>query len=160
MRWVVGLWVFLWAQGEQTPVPFTLADKERLIRLEAQQEAIQKEMQLLRELLQATNARIDGLAARIDRLEVRMAESEKRADSHFYALLGLIGTTLALVVGLIGFIVWDRRKALREVVSPVEEKVAELQRDRGRLESLIASLREYARSHADLAAILQKYGLM
>jgi hypothetical protein len=111
--------MLLWAQGEQTPVPFTLADKERLIRLEAQQEAIQKEMQLLRELMQATNARID-------RLEVRMAEAEKQADSHFYALLGLIGTTLALVVGLIGFIVWDRREALREVVSPVEEKVTEL----------------------------------
>lgn len=138
-------------------MPFTLADKERLIRLEAQQAALQrelvlsreqsqKEMQLLRELLQATNARIDNF--------------EERTTNQFYALLALIGTTLALVAGLIGFIVWDRRKALREVVSPVEAKVAELQRDRGRLESLIASLREYAQSHADLAAILQRYGLM
>ncbi|MDW8235990.1 MAG: hypothetical protein RMK98_05175, partial [Bacteroidia bacterium] len=45
-------------------------------------------------------------------LKAQLAHMESRSDAQFYALLSLTGILVTLVAGLIGFILWDRRKVL------------------------------------------------
>ncbi|MEN3040850.1 MAG: hypothetical protein ABDH66_04850, partial [Bacteroidia bacterium] len=85
----------------------------------------------------------------------QLSRMESRSDAQFYTLLSLIGLMLASIAGLIGFILWDRRKSLE----PVEKEVNELRKDSVRLSRLVQSLREYARTHPDLAEILRRYEL-
>ncbi|MCX7651440.1 MAG: hypothetical protein N2200_01030, partial [Bacteroidia bacterium] len=82
-------------------------------------------------------------------LRSQLARMESRSDMQFYTLL-------TILVGFIAFLLWDRRKAL----APIEGKVAELQKDSDKLTRLVQSLREYARTHPDLAEILRRYELV
>ena len=138
MRGLVGISLLLWAQQppENTVVPFTLSDKERLIRLESQLQAHKE----------ATQAQLQDIRARLDRLEERM-------DMQFYALLGAI---VGMAGAIIGAIFWDRRKTLQ----PLEQKIAEIQKDTSRLTGLLHALHEYAKNHPDLATLLRQYGAL
>ncbi|MCX7606086.1 MAG: hypothetical protein N2170_02310 [Bacteroidia bacterium] len=84
------------------------------------------------------------------------ADRESRSDAQFYALLSLMGSLVALTRGPIGFSLWDRKKALE----PVKKEVSELRKEAIQLHPLVHSLREYARTHPDLAEILRRYELV
>ncbi|MCX7607503.1 MAG: hypothetical protein N2170_09630 [Bacteroidia bacterium] len=134
------LGMLLWAQEPANqPVPYTLADRDRLIRVETELTAFKE--QYRQEMAE---------------LRSQLARMESRSDAQFYTLLSLIGLMLASIAGLIGFILWDRRKALE----PVEKEVSELRKDSIKLSRLVQSLREYARTHPDLAEILRRYELV
>ncbi len=108
---VILLLRILWGQEPAlTPVPFTLADRDRLLRIEERLQALEKRIEQL-------EARVDRLEARIDRLEARIEMTYP-----FYTLLTVLVGVLGAVVGLIGFVLWDRRATLR----PLEQKLAEL----------------------------------
>ncbi|MCS6790228.1 MAG: hypothetical protein NZ580_04525 [Bacteroidia bacterium] len=149
----------IWAQAQNPanqPVPYTLADRDRLIRLEERVTGIEKELALFREQYRQEIAafreqyrqEMSSLRGEINELRSQLTRMESRSDTQFYTLL-------MILVGFIGFLLWDRRKAL----APVEAKVAELQKDSVKLTRLVQSLREYARTHPDLAEILKRYEL-
>lgn len=54
---------------------------------------------------------------------------------------------------MLGYMIWDRRTALKPALLKDEDAT-----DKTR--NLVAALREYARSHPDLAEILKTYGLL
>ncbi|MCX8112427.1 MAG: DUF4071 domain-containing protein, partial [Bacteroidia bacterium] len=139
------------------PVPYTLADRDRLVRLEERVAGVEKELTLFREQYrQEMTAFREQYRQEMAELRSQLARMESRSDAQFYTLLSLIGLMLASIAGLIGFILWDRRKALE----PVEKEVSELQKDSIKLSRLVQSLREYARTHPDLAEILRRYELV
>ena len=144
--------LLLWAQQppENTVVPFTLSDKERLIRLESQLQALTSQLEAHKEAMQA---QLQDIRARMDRLEERMDRLEERMDMQFYALLGAI---VGMAGAIIGAIFWDRRKTLQ----PLEQKIAEIQKDTSRLTGLLQALHEYAKNHPDLATLLRQYGAL
>ncbi|GIV23466.1 MAG: hypothetical protein KatS3mg025_1125 [Bacteroidia bacterium] len=144
MRGLLGISLLLWAQQppENTVVPFTLSDKERLIRLESQLQNLQKD-------IQSTNTRIDRMENYIAKIENRIDRLENRLDTYFFTLISLI-------IALIGFILWDRKKTLQ----PLEQKIAEIQKDTSRLTGLLQALQEYAKNHPDLATLLRQYGAL
>ena len=82
------------AQEQQVVVPYTLADRDRAIRTEANMEAL--------------NKRIDGI-------QVQMNRMGDKFDSYFMWGFGLV---LMSIFGLIGFVIYDRRTTL----APVENK--------------------------------------
>ncbi len=82
----------------QREVPFTMDDRDRLIRVE--------------EGLVVVHQRIDSLKKRIDALY------------NFNLMYVLIGAVIAQTVGVIGFVLWDRRSAL----SPAITKINDLER--------------------------------
>ncbi|MCX7607321.1 MAG: hypothetical protein N2170_08690 [Bacteroidia bacterium] len=146
---VVGviLGVLLWAQEPANqPVPYTLADRDRLIRLEAELIAFKEQY---RQEMGGLRGEIGNLRGEIGELRAQLNHVESRNDMQFYTLL-------TILVGFMAFLLWDRRKAL----VPVEAKVAELQKDSAKLSRLVESLREYARTHPDLAEILRRYELV
>jgi hypothetical protein len=113
------------AQEQQVVVPYTLADRDRTIRLEAKMEALETKMDVK---FEAVNARIDYL----------------------FWLQGII---VALIMFILGYTIWDRRTALQPALAQAS-KAEENSRN------LIATLREYAKKHADLAEILRTHGIL
>lgn len=143
--------MLLWAQEPANqPVPYTLADRDRLIRVETEltafKEQYRQEMNAFREQYRQE---MTILRDEISELRAQLVRMESRNDMQFYTLL-------TILVGFIAFLLWDRRKAL----APAENKVAELQKDSEKLTRLVQSLREYARTHPDLAEILRQYELV
>ena len=104
---------------------------ERLTRLEAGQQALERHMdQRLDDLEQRVSLRIDGLEQRIDSLERLM--------------LGGFGMLFAGMFSLVGFVIWDRRSALAPAVRGLEE----MREREHRLEEV---LRKYAARTPELA---------
>lgn len=88
-------------------VSFTQEDRVRLIRLEVKVE----------EGFKAVNQRIDGV--------------EKRIDSLQQLIYVLIGVVVAQTIGVIGFVIWDRRTALQPAIrknKELEEKLERLEK--------------------------------
>lgn len=106
-------------------IPFTQEDRERLIRVE--------------EGLKAVNQRIDSLDKRIDNLKNLM-----------YILISVI---FAQTIGVVGFVIWDRRTALQ----PAIRKNKELEERQDRVEK---ALRELAKVDSRIAEILKNAGLL
>lgn len=90
--------------------------------------------QRLEDGLKATNQRIDSLGQRVDDLR------------------DLIYIILGGIIGLIGFVLWDRRSAL----APAIRKSKELEEREELLEKVI---KEYARKEPRLAEVLKSVGL-
>lgn len=106
-------------------IPFTQEDRERLIRVE--------------EGLKAVNQRIDSLDKRIDNLKNLM-----------YIFISVI---FAQTIGVVGFVIWDRRTALQ----PAIRKNKELEERQDRVEK---ALRELAKVDSRIAEILKNAGLL
>ena len=118
----------VWAEE----VPYTLEDRDRLIRVEAKIEDIDKRFEQI-------DKRFEQVERRIERLENVMIWG-----------FGLLFTTM---IGLVGFVLWDRRTAL----SPAIRKNKELEERNDKIEK---ALKEYAYKEPKLAEILRNVGLM
>ena len=113
------------AQEQQIVVPYTLADRGRAI---------------------LTDAKISSLEAKMD---VKFEAVNARIDYLFW----LQGVIVALILFILGFMIWDRRTALQpdlDKASDANEKST----------TLIQTLREYSKKHADLAEILRSHGIL
>lgn len=106
-------------------VSFTQDDRDRLIRVE--------------EGFRAVNQRIDDLNQSLSR----------RIDD----VMNLLYVVIAGMIGLMGFVIWDRRTA----ITPVTRRTNELEEREERLEK---ALREYAKKEPGLAEVLRNFGLM
>ncbi len=115
--------------GTAKEIQYSLEDRERLTRLEVKVE----------EGLKAVNQRIDSLDKRIDGLQGLM-----------YVVIGAV---IAQTIGIVGFVLWDRRSAL----APAIRKNKELEE---REETLEKVLKEYAKQEPRLAEILKSGKLL
>ncbi len=115
--------------GTAKEIQYSLEDRERLTRLEVKVE----------EGLKAVNQRIDGLDKRIDGLQGLM-----------YVVIGAV---IAQTIGIVGFVLWDRRSAL----APAIRKNRELEE---REETIEKILKEYAKQEPRLAEILKSAKLL
>ena len=120
------------AQEQQVVVPYTLADRDRAIRLEAKMEA--------------NDAKMEALESKMD---VKFEAVNARIDYLFW----LQGVILALILFILGYTIWDRRTALQPALDKSTE--AEIKSS-----NLIRVLREYSKKHADLAEILRTHGIL
>lgn len=132
-----------------TPVPFTLADRDRLIKLEVKVEEMDKK----------NEAKFDALQKQIDILQKHLDEQQKQINRVQDEIHWVIG----LIIGLFVFILWDRRTYLR----PLEKKVMSIEReieytkeDRNKLQQLIASLKELSKTDEKVAAVLKQFNLL
>ena len=120
------------AQEQQVVVPYTLADRDRTIRLEAKMETLETKM--------------DSQESKMD---VKFEAVNARIDYLFW----LQGIIVALIMFMLGYTIWDRRTALQPALIQAS-KAEENSRN------LIATLREYAKKHANLAEILRSHGIL
>ena len=128
-------------------IPYTLEDRERLIRLEEKMEAFDQRLLSIENRLGIVEQRFDGVEQRFDSMEERFDRKldNLRTDIQNFMLWGF-GVMFSFMAILMGFILWDRRT----VVKPIENKQNQL----------IESLKEYAKDHPDLKKILDKAAIL
>jgi len=85
--------LFLQAGGKE--IPFTLDDRDRIIRTEQKVEALDAKI----------DSKVDGLRS----------EMNARFDQLFNFLWAIIGIFTAMMVSVFGFAFWDRKLSMRPV---------------------------------------------
>lgn len=129
-----------------TPVPFTLADRDRIMRTELGINALEKRID---ERFDAQDKRFDAEDKRFDAQDKRFDAQDKRFDAiqnQMNILFGFLFLILGGVMSLIAFVIYDRRTILK----PVNKKQNDLE----------TVLIKYSRKDKDLRELLQKAGIL
>jgi len=82
-----------WAQEQQMVVPFTLADRDRIIRIETKMDI------------------------KFDAVNAKFEADNERFDTIYW----LLGVIVALNLFILGYTIWDRRTALRPALDKAIE---------------------------------------
>jgi hypothetical protein len=127
-------------------VPFTLEDRDRLIRVEAKLAELEK--------------RFEQIDKRFEQVDKRFEQIDKRLEQMMSFIWILAVIFSGLTASTIGFALWDRRTMIR----PFEVRVKEIERMRGvdadKLERLLEALREMAKKNIELYEVLKKFNLL
>jgi|SRR3990172_1343605 len=119
--------------------------------------AIRADIKVLSQRIDGLDKRIDdvekSLSQRIDGLDKRIDGIEKSLSQRIDSLENLMYIMIAGIFGLIGFVVWDRRTALK----PAMDRIGKLEREE---EDLKRALREYAKQEPGFAEILKNIGIL
>ncbi len=121
------------SEAETKEIPFTLDDRDRIIRTEQKVEALNLKI----------DSKVDGLRSEMN---ARFESIDKRFDQLFNFLWAFIGIFTAMMVSVFGFAFWDRKLSL-----------APMKKDN--LKTLHA-LRDFAEHQPKLREILKNAGLM
>lgn len=137
-----------------TPVPFTLADRDRLIKLEIKVEEMEKKFDYkINEMEKKNQERYEMTQKQFDIMQKQY--DDLKTEIHW-----LIG----LVIGLIGFIIWDRATLIKPIerrLKNVEEKITEFQKiDRNQIQQLIGALKELAKTDKSVADVLKQFNFL
>lgn len=99
--------IFQIAAAQQQEVPFTLADRDRIIQTEVRVSSLSNEMNSLRSEMNGIRSEINSLRNELDsKIELLIAKID-----YMYWVQGVI---IALIIFLLGFIIWDRRTAMAQ----------------------------------------------
>jgi hypothetical protein len=137
------------AQDQQS-VPYTLADRDRLIKVEAEIGSVRNEMNSLRSEMNSLRSEMNAFR---NEMIARLESQQKQIDDLKTLFFWGFSIIITLIIFMLGYMIWDRRTALKPALLKAEDAT-----DKTR--NLTAALREYARSHPDLAEILKTYGLL
>jgi len=131
------------AQEQQFVVPYTLADRDRAILTEAK--------------IVAIDARISALEARMEMnfasIDKQFMYQQKQIDDIKILFYWGFGILITLFIFMLGYMIWDRRTALQPALSKATDADA-------KSSNLIRALREYSKTHPDLAEILRTHGML
>ena len=130
-------------EQKETVVPYTLEDRNRLIRVESEQKALRNEMNSLRNEM---NARFESIDKRFE----LMYDQIKDIKTFLYWGFGVLFTFMA---ALMGFVLWDRRT----VLTPVQRKTEMVEKNN---EKIIEALQTLAKNDTKLASILRSVGIL
>ena len=125
------------AQAVEKEIPFTLDDRDRIIRTEQKVEALEMKI----------DTKVDALDKKVDtKVDSLRSEMNARFDQLFNFLWAIIGIFTTMMVSVFGFAFWDRKLSL-----------APMKREQ---ERTLNSLRNYAEHQPKLREILKDAGLM
>jgi hypothetical protein len=131
------LFVFcLKAQEQQVVVPFTLADRDRIIQTDSKLGALETKMDV-----------------KFEKIDVKFESIQRQNDDLKTLFYWGFGIMITLFLFMLGYMIWDRRTAMQPALAHAAN-AEENTRD------LIKSLREYSKKHADLAEILKSHGIL
>ena len=120
------------AQEKQVVVPYTLADRDRAIQIEA---------------------KLNALDAKFESIDKQFMNQQRQIDDLKTLFYWGFGILITLFIFMLGYMIWDRRTAMQPALLQAS-KAEENSRN------LIVTLREYAKKHPDLAEILRTHGML
>jgi hypothetical protein len=131
----------LMMKAELKDIPFTIDDRDRIIRTEQKVEALDAKVDMKVDgLRNELNTKIDS------KFEGLHSEMNARFDQLFNFLWAIIGIFTTMMVSVFGFAFWDRKLSL-----------APLKREN---EKTLVVLRDYAKHQPKLQEILKDAGLL
>ncbi|WP_448530136.1 hypothetical protein [Raineya sp.] len=143
---LIFLLVGLSARAQQS-VPFTLDDRDRLIKIE----------QKLDEMEKRFTQRFEQMDKRFEELRTDMNARFEQQTNFLWILTAIFS---AVTAAALGFAWWDRRTMIRPFetkVKEIEEKIELNQKD---VKNIMLSLREVAKKNNEVAEILKQYNLL
>lgn len=122
--------------SQSKEVPFTLEDRDRIIQMSEKLNSQQTQINDIKTELAEIKQEIRNLHQ-----EIKDVRQEMKSELNWK-----FGILFSMMIFLLGYIMWDRKT----VTQPIKEHT----------QSLIQSLREYAKEEPKLADILRSHGLM
>jgi hypothetical protein len=124
-------------KAELNKIPFTIDDRDRIIRTEQKVEALNTKIEI----------KVDGLRSEMNgKFDGLRSEMTARFDQLFNFLWAIIGIFTTMMVSVFGFAFWDRKLSLAPI--------------RRENEKTLNILREYAKHQPKLLEILKNAGLL
>jgi len=123
-------------KAETKEIPFTLDDRDRIIRTEQEVKSLKTEM----------TVRFEAVDKRFESVNQRFDAMDKRFDQLFNFLWAIIGIFTTMMVVVFGFAFWDRKLSL-----------APLKREDQRIVSVLI---EFAKTQPKLSESLKNAGLL
>ena len=111
---IVGLLFVFGLKAQEQIISYTQADRDRMVRVEAQIDALNKRMD---DFTSNSDSRFAGVNDKFDEVNKKIDRLEDKFDSYFMWGFGLV---LMSIFGLMGFIIYDRRTTLAPVESKTE----------------------------------------
>ena len=137
---------------------------EKLTGLETGQTALNQRITDLREEMKSGQ---DALRSEMNQRFETVDQRFEALESQYDRIWNLILVVLAGIMGLIGFIIWDRKTASQPLEKKITELEANLLRDlelrheQGSLPTrLMYALRKLAENNSELSAILRSFSLL
>ena len=131
--------------AQTVEVPFTLEDRDRIIRTEQKVESLRNEM----------NARFEGVDQKFEGMNQKFEAMDKKfeaMESKIEVLYWGFGIVITLILFLFGYIIFDRKTGIKVLERETNEmKISHKQ--------LIFVLKEYAKENPKLADLLKNASL-
>jgi len=124
------------AQEQQVVVPYTLADRDRAILVDAKISVLEEKIEV-----------------RFESVDKQFMYQQKQIDDIKTLFYWGFGILITLFIFMLGYMIWDRRTAMKPALVQAS-KAEENSRN------LISTLREYSKKHPDLAEILRSHGIL
>jgi len=134
-------------------ISYTLEDRDRIIRVEAKIEQMDKRFEQIDSRFGQIEKRFEQIEKRFEQIDKRFEQIDGRIGRLEDVMLRGFGLLFTSMVGMVGFVLWDRRTAL----APAIRESREL-RERG--ERMERILREIALKDANVAEALRHAGLV
>jgi len=120
-------------------VPFTLEDRDRIMRTEEKVQSLRNEM----------NTKFEAMDSKFEAMDTKFEAMDSKIETLYWGF----GIMIALMLFLFGYIIWDRRTAL----NPIQNKTVNLEE---RLNKIEFAYREQAKKDPGFAEILRHTGLL
>ncbi len=134
------------AQAETKEIPYTLDDRDRMIRLESK---VEEGFKAIDAKFDAINAKFDAQNAKFDAQNSRFDSIQKQIDFSNNLMLTLIAGLLGTVI----YMWWDRRAANAPLKDAIEDESK-------KTKNLIKALKEYSDSHPELKTIFDRAAIL
>ncbi|MBF0343385.1 MAG: hypothetical protein HQL06_04055 [Nitrospirae bacterium] len=134
-------------------IPFTQEDRDRIIRLEEGQKAINQRIDDMNKRFEDMNRRFEDTNRRLDDMNRRLDDMNKRLDQMMTLILWGFGILFGGMGLLLGFVLWDRRTALAPAIRKTKEVDEQAQ-------LLVKAIKEVAEKNQDVKEALKHAGLM
>jgi len=131
-------------------VPYTLEDRDRLIRMETS----------LKEFKESVDKRFEQVDKRFEQVDKRFEQVDRQIERVESVLMWGFGLLFTSMLGMVGFVLWDRRTAVAPVARVLREKEEDIEELRKRERAIIDAMRDYAAGDQRLAGILKARGLL
>jgi hypothetical protein len=129
--------------AETKEIPFTLDDRDRIIRTEQKVGSVKTEMNarftVVEKQFESVNQRFESVDKRFDAID-------KRFDQLFNFLWAIIGIFTTMMVSIFGFAFWDRKLSL----APLKKQD----------QKILTVLVDFAKTQPKLTEILKSAGLL
>ncbi len=135
------------AQQHDLEIPYTQADRDRLVRVETRLDNVEKSLDNLRVEIREGQASL--------RKEMQDGQTELRNLIYglIYSIFGLIGVLVALVI-------WDRRTAIRPVASALDLEKERVNDEVRLRKKMMKALKEAAEKDTNIREAMKHAGLL
>ncbi len=124
--------------SQNREVPFTLEDRDRIMRTEVELKSLRKEM----------NAKFEAVNSKFDAIDSKFEAINSKIDVFYWGF----GIVITLILFLFGYIVFDRRTGLK----PLEQDISII---KYRQNNLSKAMSELAQVDSKFAEVMKKIAL-